>query len=552
MAVFSFVNVGKVPNINSFLMRQSFYNLLASIVTVLFSIGANAQIITRFAGDTTLGFSGDGGPATAAQMNQPLVLARDAAGNVYIGEGNGNKIRKVTPAGIISTIAGNSGTFGWSGDGGPATAAEFFGAHGIAFDAAGNLFVADFGNHVIRKINTSGIISTVAGAGGVSGYSGDGGPATAAKFNHPRDVKFDAAGNMYICDWSNNAIRKISTSGIVTTIAGTGVAGYSGDGGTATAAQMNLPYRVAFDAVGNLFFIDGDNHCVRKINTSGIISTVVGNGTSGFSGDGGIATAALLNIPTALTFDAAGNMYIADRGNGRIRKVNTSGIISTVVGTGAPFETGDGGPATAATINRPFDVMFDPSNNMYIADINGHTVRKVIALPVAAYTASADTVCVDSCITFTSSGTGSLDSMTWSIPGITIATPHSNSINVCFPATGAYPVSLSVYNISGSDVHTASYTVINCPTGVRTIGNTDRMNAQLYPNPNSGNFNIRLLSGFNEEAELTVSDLMGKQVMKFSVTTNRPLDVRTDLPRGMYFISGSSLHSNYSARMVVE
>ena len=444
-------------------MKQNNYTVLVLAVALLLTINTNAQIITRFAGDSTLGFSGDGGQATAAKMNQPASLVRDAAGNVYIGEGNGCKIRKVNTSGVITTIGG-TGTFGWTGDNGPATAAQLNAVMGLAFDVAGNLFFADWSNHVVRKINTSGIITTVAGTGGVSGYSGDGGPATSAKFNIVKDVKFDAAGNLYICDWNNNAIRKINTSGIINTIAGTGTAGYTGDGGPATAAQIHQPYRLAFDASGNLFFVDGSNNSIRKITMStGIITTVVGSptGVSGFFGDGGAATAALLASPTALTFDVNGNLYIADRGNGRIRKVNTSGNISTIVGTGASFETGDGGPATAATINRPYDVILDPSNNIFIADINGNTVRKVVAIPIAAFIAPG-IVCIDSCITLTSSGIGTLDSLTWSIPGITITNPHSSPINVCFSTTGTYTVTLTAYNISGSNNHT-SVVVVNPP-----------------------------------------------------------------------------------------
>jgi trimeric autotransporter adhesin len=365
-------------------MKHSIYIVFAALFASLFSVGANAQTITRFAGGDTLGgYGGDGGPATAALMNQPIALARDAAGNIYIGEGNGNRVRKVNTPGIITTIAG-TGTSGYFGDGGQATAAQLNGPDGITFDAAGNMFIADFGSNCIRKITMStGIITTIAGIGGTGGSMGDGGPATAALFFHPRDVRFDAAGNLYICDWSNHKIRKINTSGIITTIAGTGTSGYTGDGGAATAAAISFPYRAVFNPSGDLFFIDGGNNCVRKIAMStGNISTVAGSATAGFAGDGGPATAAQFSYLTALVFDIAGNMYIADRGNGRIRKVKVSdGTIQTVVGNGCVAESGDGGPATAAALNKPFDLIFDALNQLYIADINGNTIRKVTADP---------------------------------------------------------------------------------------------------------------------------------------------------------------------------
>jgi trimeric autotransporter adhesin len=365
-------------------MKPNFYKVLTLLLIVFLGYQADAQIITRFAGyDTLGGYGGDGGLAVApgAKMNQPMSLAIDAAGNVYIAEGNGNRIRMVTTAGIIYTVCGN-GSYAFFGDGGIATAARVNTPRGVTIDPAGNLVIADGGNNRIRRIScTTGIITTITG-NDTAGYTGDGGPASAAKFHTPYDVKCDAAGNLYICDWFNHAIRKISTTDTVTTIAGNSTPGFTGDGGPATAALLHHPLRSAFDTAGNLFFVDGDNNVIRKINmTTKIITTVVGSpaGFPGPTGDGGPATAAFLNQPTALKFDAAGNMYIADRGNDRIRKVNVlTGIINTVVGIDSSgSETGDGGPASAATIKKPFDLVFDASDNLYVADINGNVVRKV-------------------------------------------------------------------------------------------------------------------------------------------------------------------------------
>jgi len=226
---------------------------------------------------------------------------------------------------IITTIAGN-GTQGYSGDEGQATAAELNNAIDIAFDSLGNMYVADPGNNRIRKINSLGIITTIAGTG-VAGYSGDGGQATLAEFNNVEGIVCDKGGNLFISDGINYRIRKINTAGIITTIAGNGTGGYSGDNGQATAAELDSPGVIVFDAAGNLYFADEWNNVIRKIDTTGIINTVVGTGTAGYSGDGGVASVAELNVPFALAFDKHGNLYIGDDGNNRIRKVTNVGVM---------------------------------------------------------------------------------------------------------------------------------------------------------------------------------------------------------------------------------
>jgi trimeric autotransporter adhesin len=333
-----------------------------------------AGIISTVAGDGTQGYSGDGGLATAAQLRLPNGVAVDSAGNLYIAEPSNNRIRKVTAAGIISTVAG--GGTGNLGDGGPATAAYLSDPTGVAIDSAGNLFIAELNTNRIRKVTRKGIISTAVGKV-IGGFSGDGGAATAAHLSDPTGVAIDSAGNLLIVDSQNNRIRKVTRKGIISTVAGNGSSGFSGDGGLAAAAPLRNPTGVAVDSASNLFIADSGNNRICKVTPEGIISTVAGNGASGFSGDGGLATAAKLNKPLGVAVDSAGNLYIADTGNNHIRKVTPEGIIITVAGNGASGFSGDGGLATAAKLNKPLGVAVDSAGNLYIADTGNNLIRKV-------------------------------------------------------------------------------------------------------------------------------------------------------------------------------
>ncbi len=340
----------------------------------------NAAAISTVAGTGTAGFSGDGGPAAAAQLNLPNDAAVDAAGNVYIADASNHRIRKIDAAsGNISTIAGTGSTSGNLGDGGPATAARLHTPGGVAADAAGNVYIADSIQHRIRKIDAStGNISTVAGSAAISGPLGDGGPATSARLNIPIGVAVDAAGNIYIADRDNLRIRKVDTAGVITTIAGTGTSGYNMDGIAATAAQLSNPTGVAADAAGNVYIADAANRRIRKIDAvSGTISTIAGTGIAGFSGDGGPAASAQLSNPYGVALDAAGNLHIADTNNNRIRKVDTAGVITTVAGTGSANFSGDGGAATLAQLSGPRGLAADGLGNLYIADGDNNRIRKV-------------------------------------------------------------------------------------------------------------------------------------------------------------------------------
>ena len=350
-----------------------------------------SAVISTVAGNGVQGFSGDGNLATSAQLHNPSGVTVDTAGNLFIADFANNRIRKVTPAGVISTVAGN-GIQGFSGDGGLATSAQLFAPSSVAVDTTGNLFVADTGNNRIRKVTPAGIISTAAG-NGILGFAGDGDPATLAQLYAPSGVAVDTAGNLYIADAGNNCIRKVTPAGIISTVAGTAppfmpaneTPGFGGDGGQATLAQLYAPYSVAVDTAGNLYIADTNNLRIRKVTPAGIISTVAGNGTQGFSGDGDQATLAELYAPYGVAVDTAGNLYIADAGNDRIREVTPAGIISTVAGNGTPGFSGDGGPATSAQLYAPYGVAADTTGDLFIADLDNARIREVSGVSVSAY-----------------------------------------------------------------------------------------------------------------------------------------------------------------------
>jgi len=353
---------------------------------LLISLNLNAQIISTVAGTGVAGYSGDGGPATAGMINHPAQIAMDGAGNVYFAETNNNIIRKISTTGIISTVAG-TGAVGYSGDGGPATAATLNAPYGVDVDAAGNLYISDFSNSVMRKVSTAGIITTIAG-NGTLGYSGDGGPATAAAMHFPGFFRLDHLGNIFISDNGNHAVRKVSTTGIITTIAGTGVIGYSGDGGPATNATLNYPNGIWVDLAGNVYIGDADNNVIRLVNTAGIIHTFAGTGVASFSGDGGPATAATMNIPQAIYGDNAGNLYIPDTRNSRIRVVNAAGIISTICGTAVSGYNGDGILASTAQLYYPNSVYINAAGNIYISDCFNQRIREIRATSSGCLTSS--------------------------------------------------------------------------------------------------------------------------------------------------------------------
>ena len=386
--------------------------------------------ITTIAGtDGEGGYSEDedGNPAIDAKLNKPRGLYVDGSGNIYIADTDNHCIRKVDTEGTITTIAGTGGEGGYFGDDGPATGAKLNKPHAIYMDSSGeNIYIADTDNHRVRKVDTeTGIITTIAGTG-ADDYSGDDGPATGAMLKKPRGLYVDGSGNIYIADTDNHCIRKIDTEGFITTIAGTGEErGYFGDDGLATLSKLNKPHAIYMDPSGeNIYIADTDNHRIRKVDTEGDITTIAGTGVEGYSGDFGPAIDAKLNKPRGLYIDTFGKIYIADTDNHCIRKVDTEGIITTLVGTSVEFNkphaiymdpsgeniyiadtdnhcirkvdaeglitiiagtftedgySGDNGLATDAELKKPRGLYIDPSENIYIADTDNHCIRKVDA-----------------------------------------------------------------------------------------------------------------------------------------------------------------------------
>jgi uncharacterized protein (TIGR03437 family) len=384
-----------VPNISN----QLGFGIAADSSGVVYGANNNSHIvqkirpdgvITTLAGNGTAGYAGDGGPAVDAELDSPMGVAVDAAGNVYFGDYNRGVVRRVSTNGTITTVAGGGSRFG---EGGPATQAALKHPMGVAVDNAGNLYIAETGYFVslenpysyalaakvggyIRKVTPDGNIHTLAGLLR-TGCCGDGGPVSQAYFTGPSGLARDSQGNVHVADPLQQRVRRIATDLKVTTIAGTGLAGFAGDNGPAAAAILDTPQGVAVDAAGNVYIADSGNNRIRMVNRSGNIRTIAGNGMPAFSGDGGPAASASLSGPNFVSVDGSGNLFIADTGNHRIRKITSDGTIHTIAGNGTVGFTGDGGPATGAELSTPRSLALDANGNLYIADNPVHTVRKV-------------------------------------------------------------------------------------------------------------------------------------------------------------------------------
>ncbi|MBK8313867.1 MAG: hypothetical protein IPL01_07490 [Acidobacteria bacterium] len=355
-------------------------NSNSAAITVNFS---TQSVIITAAGTGTGGTEGDNGSGVAANLFGPSGVVLDTAGNIYFTDNTNRRVRKISSNGVITAFAG-TGDLGTSGDGGPATAATFNSPRGIAIDKAGNIYVGDSNAHKIRRISIDGKIATVAGTGsGFGDFGGDGGPALQGDLNGPQGIAVDKDGNLFIADRNNSRIRKVDgKTGIITTIAGTGTISFSGDGGPAVQAELFLPTGVAVDKFGNVFIADTGNQRIRRIDSAnGTIATIAGTGVAGFNGDNIPASNAQINItfPTYLSIDSNDDLIFADRGNHRIRKItNSNGTISTLIGTGVSGFSGDGGSPTAASLLFPTSAVADINGNIVVADNNNNRIRKTI------------------------------------------------------------------------------------------------------------------------------------------------------------------------------
>ncbi|HEV3334228.1 MAG TPA: hypothetical protein VG096_24750 [Bryobacteraceae bacterium] len=360
--------------------RNPYRKTVCSLIAVAFfapfpgRAQAPAYTISTVAGNGTNGYSGDGGLATAANLSSPCGVAVDNAGNLYIADNGNSRIRKVSAA-VINTVVG-SGTAGYSGDGGPATQANISQPCGVAVDSSGNIYFSqsDVPNSAVRKAPASGNISTLAGTTNGGGFSGDGGAATGAQVNGPTGLALDSANNLYIVDTLNDRIRVIASNGNITTLVGNGIPQFSGDGGSPTRASINNPQSIAIDPSGNLYIADTFNNRIRKVSGN-VITTIAGTGTAGFSGDGGPATQAQLNFPKGVAVDAAGDVFIVDSFNWRVRQITPDGTIWTIAGRSTNGYSGDGGPATSARLSFPEAIAVGPNGTLYVSDTQNNVIR---------------------------------------------------------------------------------------------------------------------------------------------------------------------------------
>ncbi len=334
------------------------------IIAILISFQVHAQVVSTFVGAGSSGNSN--GTGTSASFNGTVGLSVDASGNIYVADRENHLIRKITPAGVVSTFAGSGSSGSANGTG---TSASFSKPHDIAIDQSGNVYVADYDNHLIRKITSAGVVSTFAGSGSAGSANGTG---TSASFNDPSGIAIGPNGNIYVTDKGNNLIRKITSAGVVSTFAGSGSAGSAN--GTGTSASFRTPYNLNCDLSGNVYVADHDNHLIRKITSAGVVSTFAGSGSAGSAN--GTGTSASFNNPRDIDFDASGNIYVCDKTNHLIRKITSAGVVSTYAGSGSSGSTN--GTGTSASFNTPAGLVFDGDDNLYISDYTNFLIRKIM------------------------------------------------------------------------------------------------------------------------------------------------------------------------------
>jgi uncharacterized protein (TIGR03437 family) len=363
-------------------MKSPSFRLLFSLVSVAAVSSAQTPpsfTISTVVGTGTGGFAGDAAAANVAQVNFPMSIARSAAGTLYIADTFNVRVRTVQTDGIIRTVIG-TGTRGFSGDGAAATSALISSPYGVAVDAAGNIYFSDSQNNMVRKVSTAGTITRIAGSG-VQGFGGDGANAVDAWMSLPTGIAVDNAGNVFVADTQNHRVRRIGTDGKIATVLGTGQPNFNGDDGPGEQAAVFYPEGLSLDSAGNLYVADTFNHRIRRLSTSGIVTTVAGNGIAAFRGDGGQAATASLNYPRGVFFDASGNVLIADSINNRIRMVTENGVIRTIAGNGLFGDAGDDGPAAQALFRYPRAVISNGAGGYLVLDTDNHRIRQLT--PVA-------------------------------------------------------------------------------------------------------------------------------------------------------------------------
>lgn len=418
---------------------------------------------------------------------------------------------------IIRTIAGN-GTLGFSGDGGAAISAEFNGLFGMCFDKEGNLYVADYYNNRIRKINTIGIVTTIAGISGGPYIVIDGHPATISALNHPTDVAVDGHGNVYIADEENDRIRMVDTLGIIHTVAG---GGFGGDGVLAVASALLKPTGVTLDKIGNIYIADGLHNRVRMVDTSGIITTIAGTGTGGIGGDGGPATAAKLNQPWGVRLDKSGNIYVSVYNN--VKKISLGGIISNIAGIDTGGYNGDNIPATNAKLLWPRGISVDDSLNIFIPDAMNQRVRKVDKLGIIT--------------TIAGNGTGGYNG-----DGIAAA-----DAQVYAPEGIAVDKYGNIYISDGGNGRVRSIrSFVFVPTLENRSGSLN-----TYPNPNKGHFIATVISAIDERIKIKITNIAGNVMKELDGVTNKAALIDFDAPDGIYFVTAIAASGIWNTKILL-
>ena len=513
--------------------------LLLQILLAI-SLTANGQVIITIAGNGNPTHFGDNGYAISSSVAYIGSGIFDKYGNYYFVEAtNGHTVRKIDLFGIITTVTGIPNISGFSGDNGLATLAKLNNPTAVSVDTIGNLFISDQTNARIRKVEVStGIITTICGTGTL-GYNGDNILATSAQINDVLDICFDKFGNLYLADYYNNRIRKINTLGIISTYAGNGIGGYSGEGGLADTSMINGPTGICTDDTGNLYIACSDARIMKVHFSSGIISTYAGNGIWGNSGDSGLAINANI-YPYSITFDKFSNLYIGEAHGGtlgdRIRKVDTAGIITTVCGTGIAGYFGDSGMASTSQINNPTGVTTDQCGNLYIADDWNHRIRKVWfntdTLPHAAAAITPnDTISTGTQVTTTATvNTGTITTCQWIKNSVTTGIATSSYSYTPTNGDSIYCI-VTARACTGrmyTDTTTAIHITVTGGAGVTSITN---YTTYIYPNPVTDVLHVATTEALN----YVLHSLMGVAILQGTVEKNNSIDMKA-IPSGIYLL----------------